>query len=285
MSRCVRLTVLAVFLSGCHSQPTAPAVTYTLDVPTSLVVPAPLAVDIEDDRPDWERHAYEGTFAFVPLESLQPSPLAHLMEDIEREAKGLEDPPSTVRLQLQSFRIVVSSEGPEPTTPGLYPLPGSSDNSPSSGWSNGKGAYQGGGINAVWELAFLVTFVGIYEAGLAGYDGIVYLAYSRRHHRSRPRGLREEYPPGVTCEIQVHATLEWQDDRKQEMDLRSVINPGERPLHADPNSCQEDLREAVQTACAQLASDWRAKILDPQALGQPVKPRREPAFTAYSGHP
>src|SRR6266446_6486765 len=107
MRKVCALAMVLIALAGCKSKPIYHGPNYPLAEFPDKAAAGPVAVEIVDARPFWEKRYYEGGTAFLPLENLRPSPLPLLTEEIQREAQGLPSPPSRVVVKLNSFRIVM----------------------------------------------------------------------------------------------------------------------------------------------------------------------------------
>lgn len=109
------LCVLIAGLPGCGSTKplrTGPkfAISEAAEA-SSAVIP----VSLSDSRPKWERVYYAGAtepwqhrraITFVPMENLQPSVGEMLKREISAATNRLADPPSRIRLEIRSFRVV-----------------------------------------------------------------------------------------------------------------------------------------------------------------------------------
>jgi len=268
--------LLLTLVSGCNRQEIVTRF-WLNDLPDKPAQ-VPGEVTIQDTRPEWEHRAFEGVFSLVPLENIEPPPTELLQREIEKQMLELSDPPSKVRMELQSFRVVINTEDP-------IVLHNDDLNSPSSGASSssGTGGFGGGG----WEgAAFCAVLVGVIAAiGLiaCAYEGTTELVHALQHTHSRPKELTGDYARGVTCDARISVVAEWPNGCRTEMQLREVVNHIEQEFeHARPYTTHDALGDSVRGVCYQLARDWREKLLHPESdvgTGKPV-----PVYTVHSGN-
>src|SRR5260370_11270929 len=107
MRKVCAFAVVLIALAGCKTKPIYHGPNYPLAEFPDKAAAGPVAVEIVDARPFWEKRYYEGGTAFLPLENLRPSPIPLLTEAIQREAQGLPSPPTRVVVKLNSFRIAI----------------------------------------------------------------------------------------------------------------------------------------------------------------------------------
>jgi hypothetical protein len=212
------------------------------------------------------------------LENIEPPPIELLKREIEKQMLALSDPPCKVRVELQSFRVVINSEDP-------LVLPNHDSDSPSSGGSSNSGT--GTIISGGWEAAaFCAVAVGVIVAiGLVAcaYEGTTELVRALQHTHSRPKELTGDYARGVTCDARICVVAEWPNGRRTEMQLREVVNHFEREFeYARPYTTHDALGDSLRGVCYQLAHDWCEKIRHPAEEVGTDKPT--PVFTVHSGN-
>jgi hypothetical protein len=273
------LALLLVLLAGCKNHD--PIRQNMIDVRPSPIereqAPAldhPVTIEVVDARPDWERRPFDGTCSLIPLERLDPAPEQLLKAELQSSAGDLPDLPSAVRLEIQSFRVVNSTEDPfihethscrSPITP-IFP--------------DGIG---GGGP---WMAAVAVACLGILGTAVVGiwtYDQATELIHAYRHAHGRPPEMGESYARGVTCDLRAVVVSDWPNGEHREIALREVINHAPQASERTPAYTTADaVRDAVNGVCRQLACDWHERILNPaSSAGSGVV---VPVYTAYSGN-
>jgi hypothetical protein len=264
--------LLLTLVSGCNRQEIATR--FWLDNLPDKPAQVPGEVTIQDTRPEWEHRAFQGVFSLVPLENIEPSPIELLKCEIERQMLELSDPPCKVRMELQSFRVVLSTEDSFLHHDRNYGFP--------CMCPNGLGAGNGG-WEAVALLAFFVTVIAAVELGVFTYDTTTEFVRDQQHLHSRPKELTGDYARGVTCDARIKLVAEWPNGRHTEMQLREMVNHIEQEFdHGPPYTTSDAVRDSVRDVCEQIAGDWREKLLHPASevgTGTPT-----PVFTVHSGN-
>jgi hypothetical protein len=261
--------VLLAF-AGCKTKPLYHGTNYQLnEVPEKAPI-GPVALEIEDSRPWWEKRYYEGYFQMVLLENLKPSPLPLLAQEIQRQATELPDPPQRARVVLDSFRVVIYDKAKEEEEQNrTFVL--TDDFEPE------KPEDIFGGI-----LGECIAQI-VYGVALLSRDGIAEWGHKERHLHGPPRHIKDEYPEGLNCDIRATAYVEWADGRTQTMKLHALTSG--TVLTEDQWSRFEggdQMGAAVVTAIDVLAKEWATRIKDPTA-GE-VKKGVTPQFKSYSGN-
>jgi len=270
MRKTLTAALMLLALAGCKTKPIYPGTNYQLNEIPEKAPQGPVALEIEDSRPWWEKRYYEGYFQMVPLENLKPSPLPLLAQDIQRQATELPDPPQRAKVVLESFRVVIYDKAKEEEELNrTFVL--TDDFEPE------KPEDILGGIfgECIAQM--------VYAAALLSRDGLSEWGHKERHLHGPPRHIKDEYPEGLSCDLRATAYLEWTDGRKQTMKLHALTSGAS--LTEDQWSRFEggdQMGAAVITAIDVLAQQWAARIKDPTA-GE-AKKGVTPQFTSYSGN-
>jgi hypothetical protein len=267
--------LLLVFLAGCKNhdpirQNMIDVRPRPVDREQKPVLDHPVTVEVVDARPDWERRSFDGTFSLIPLERLDPAPKQLLRAELQACAGDLLEKPRTVRLELQSLRVVNSAEDPfihktrDYTWP-IFPM------------------FAGGGPEAAVAAVACIGIMGAVVAGVWSYDQATELIHAYRHAHGRPPEMGEDHAPGVTCDLRAIVVSDWPDGQHREIALREVINHAPQTSERAPAySTADALRDAVNGVCRQLACDWHERILNPASnAGSSIV---VPVYTAYSGN-
>jgi hypothetical protein len=277
MSRLLVYLLLLTLVSGCNRQEIATRF-WLKDLPDK---PAQLPgeVTVQDTRPEWEHRAFQGTFSLVPLENIEPAPVELLQREIEQQTLGLPEPPSKMRLELQSFRVVLSEEDSFLHHDRHYGFAGLNGPCLASGGNTSSGS-------AACELAFLAVFViavAVVDCGTYACDLTTEFVHNQRHVHSRPEEMTDDYARGVTCDVRIKLVTDWANGRRNEMELREVVNHREQEFERGPPYTTSDaVRDSVRDVCEQLARDWREKLLHPESDVGTGKPT--PVFSVHSGN-
>jgi hypothetical protein len=272
MRKVCALAIMLIALAGCKSKPIYHGPNYPLAEFPDKAAAGPVAVEIVDARPFWEKRYYEGGTAFLPLENLRPSPMPLLNEEIQREAQGLPSPPNRVVVKLNSFRIVIRDNKQEEADKAI------ADDQQQC-------------LDDADPDDLVGTLIGILlEDGIRGLirecrRGIEEWGQKERHLKGPPRSLDGKYELGASCEIRAVATLEWSNGQRRDVPLRALVNSEElSPENGIPFGRNNDVRAAVLAACNQVASEWKERTLHPNVPAEnpaPLVPA--PQFSAFSG--
>jgi hypothetical protein len=263
---------LVVLLAGCKTKPIYHGPNYPLaEFPDKAAV-GPVAVEIVDARPFWEKRYYEGGTAFLPLENLRPSPLPLLTEAIQREAQCLPTPPNRVVVKLNSFRIVLR------------------DNKQEEGDKAIADDQQQRLDDADPDDLFGTLIGTLLEDGIRGLirecrRGIDEWGQKDRHLKGPPHSLDGDYELGASCEIRAVATLEWSNGQRRDVKLGALVNGEElSPENGVRFGRKNDVRAAVLAACNQVASEWKERTLHPTLPTDNTRRVPAPQFSAFSGN-
>jgi hypothetical protein len=269
--------LLLTLVSGCNRQEIATR--FWLDDLPDKPAQVPGEVAIQDARPEWEHRAFQGVFSLVPMENIEPSPIELLKRAFEKQMLELSDPPSKIRMELQSFRVVINTEDPVELHNDHSDSPSSSGSS-SSGLGNiGGGGWEG----AAFCAAVLVGVIAVTVLIGCAYVGTTELVHAVQHTHSRPKEFTGDYARGATCDARLSVVAEWPNGRRSEMQLREVVNHIEREFeYTRPYTMHDALGDSIRGVCYQMAHDWHEKLLHPASevgTGTPT-----PVFTVHSGN-
>jgi hypothetical protein len=264
--------VAAIALAGCQTKPLYHGPDFQLaPTPATNAAKTPLVVEIIDQRPWWEHRYYEGNKAFVPLENVRPSPLAHLSDEIQRQARELPTPPQKVQLTLTSFRIVMCDS-----------MADQRDNERDEEYSQRISDAESDDL--LGTIAGVLIECGIRAAIQECRQGIEEWGQKERHLKGPPRHLDGKYPLGITCEMRATAKLQWSSGSCRDLDLRTFVNAGELVVGDSTYSDSEAVNAAVLASCAQMAILVKDKIKNPQTSASSDAKKSGPQFTAFGGN-
>jgi hypothetical protein len=260
----IATALLVLSFAGCKTKPIYPGPNYSLgDLPNGAPQ-QPVALEVVDARPWWERRYYDGYFKLVPLENLRPSPLPFLAEEMQQQASALPDRPERIKLMIDSFRVVwydAAEEEKEKTKTFVLTEDYEADD--------------------FRELVGAIAAEGIAQAAyrslLLCRDGMIEWGQKERHLHGPPRHVKEKYPEGLSCDLRVSAELEWSDGRRRTVQTRALVNAA-----AMQDDQSDELRNTVLAACTQVAHSWAEKAKNQKSIEEdPPKPPAQ--FTAFGG--
>jgi len=291
MSRRHSAILVVVLTVGCsvprlhQDRPILTGPQFSLAVPEVVTSAQTIAVDVLDRRPDWEKLHYTGSdipeihelaIAFIPMESFHPMVIGTIEAELANRMGELSDPPLSVELKLESFRVVFDDTENQraryQTQQERKRIRRRKQQEEDKRrdeerkrwerkWKQFYKSQQLGGKEdkkkdkpsvgsqlVGWVVGALAK--AMLRAAVDSTALVIRTSAEKTHGNVRvlttpPNEIRSRYTAGLTCEIKGTAVLTWQDGRTVQF---QAVGESYRPVRIDqeyPPSIPKTVRQAI----------------------------------------